>query len=201
MTAVVDAHAVSNAAGMIRDRGFIQLRFRETVVRKENRCCIAHTASQRPGNIRVQGDNNTMQETAAVQATIEGEALTIRANGLVTLNAMRAIRNEVFRALVTAEVRRVLIDASRSTLLMGPESWNRLASELVSEHAIKVPLALLVADPAAELAWAFCDRLNKHGRTAMVFTSAPDAYWWVSGRQERRSGPRMPPAMPEPPTT
>lgn len=140
-----------------------------------------------------------MNETSELRVAVEKGGLTILATGVVTLEAMRAIRQEIARAALGNEVARVLIDASRAMLVLGLQSWATLAAEAASEHALRVPMALLVAEPMADLAWTFCDALNKHGRIALVFTNEPDARWWVAGGRERRSVQRQPPASPSPP--
>lgn len=131
-----------------------------------------------------------MNDTTSLRVSVEDGALTIAARGVVTKETMHLARVELLRAAYVVPLERVLFDFSKAVLLLTPNAWAEFVEHGLSDEFVPIPSALLVPETNIKEAWAFCDRLNEHGRAFVAFTSTPGAYHWLRGEPERRRAPR-----------
>lgn len=121
---------------------------------------------------------------AIVRSHFEGGVGIVRVSGPVTLETMRGLRAEIFRAVVIAETSRVLCDLSAAIVLMDDGDWNLFSAE--SEHLVDVPTGYLVGSEALRLAFDHCDRMNARGRICLAFMTSSSAYSWVGLARPKR---------------
>lgn len=119
------------------------------------------------------------QDRASITARHHGAALLIAVAGDIDLETMRRLRKEIFRGVVSHEVRRVLVDMGTSTFRLGDAGWADYSEMAASRHALRIATGLLVPVSQSTRAWEHCERLATYGRIWLAFTDASTAYRWA----------------------
>ncbi len=118
-------------------------------------------------------------QRAAFKSRFEKGAAVIRATGPVTRDTLRALRAEVFAAVMMNDVDRLLCDFSGAVLTLSPDEWAAYGRDCASQHAVGVAQGFLVGAEAVEQARSHCDYLNAHGRVCLAFLTSSSAYRWL----------------------
>jgi hypothetical protein len=66
----------------------------------------------------------TVESDKYIKASIQEGVLILGVGGLADLDVLRTVRAEIFRAAVSNEIQRVLVDLSKSVLLMTSRRWS-----------------------------------------------------------------------------
>jgi len=110
-----------------------------------------------------------------------GGALIVRALGLLTAASTRKLRAQLRAELEQASVVKALIDLRAAAVLMTEDDLNSIFCD-DEEPPVEVAAGLLV-DPAHErMAWRYCMRATRTGRTRLPFVSLPAAEAWLGVR-------------------